>query len=53
MVYVYVLFQNGTLYAPRYEKAYLPNGEKRPRSLRSLGIAALQQYYYCAATGDL
>ena len=30
---------NGTLYAPRYEEAFLPKGKKRPRSLRSLGLA--------------
>ena len=32
---------NGTLYAPRYEEALLPAGKKRPRSLRSLGLASL------------
>ena len=32
---------NGTLYAPRYEEAFLPKGKKRPRSLRSLGLASL------------
>ena len=32
---------NGTLYAPRYEKAFLPKGKKRPQSLRSLGLASL------------
>ena len=32
---------NGTLYAPRYEEAFLPNSEKRPRSLCSLGLASL------------
>ena len=25
----------------RYEEAYLPEGKKRPRSLRSLGLASL------------
>ena len=48
---------NGTLYAPRYEEAFLPIGKKRPhyeeaslpigkkrpRSLRSLGLASLQK----------
>ena len=28
----------GTLYAPRYEKAFFPEGKKRPRSLRSLSL---------------
>ena len=32
---------NGTLYAPRYEEAFLPKGKKRTRSLRSLGLASL------------
>ena len=32
---------NGTLYAPRYEEAFLPIGKYRPRSLRSLGLASL------------
>ena len=32
---------NGTLYAPRYGEAFLPKGKKRPRSLRSLGLASL------------
>ena len=32
---------NGTLCAPRYEKAFLSAGKKRPRSLRSLGLASL------------
>ena len=32
---------NGTLYAPRYEEAFLPKGKKRPRSLLSLGLASL------------
>ena len=32
---------NGTLYAPRYEVAFLPIGKKMPRSLRSLGLASL------------
>ena len=26
----------------RYEEAYLPEGKKRPRSLRSLGLASLK-----------
>ena len=33
---------NGTLYAPRYEEAFLPEDRKRPRSLRSLGVASLK-----------
>ena len=33
---------NGTLYATRYEEAFSPRGKKRPRSLRSLGLASLQ-----------
>ena len=33
---------NGTLYAPRYEEAFLPKGKKRARSLRSLGLASLK-----------
>ena len=33
---------NGTLYAPRYEEACLPKGKNRPRSLRSLDLASLQ-----------
>ena len=32
---------NSTLYAPRYEEAFCPKGKKRPRSLRSLGLASL------------
>ena len=32
---------NGTLYAPRYEEAFLRKGKKRPRSLRSLRLASL------------
>ena len=32
---------NGTLYAPRYEEAFLPKGKQRPRWLRSLGLASL------------
>ena len=31
---------NGTLYAPRYEEAFLPKGKERPRSLRSLGLTS-------------
>ena len=31
---------NVTLYAPQYEEAFLPIGKKRPRSLRSLGLAS-------------
>ena len=40
---------NGTLYAPRYEEFFLPKGKKRPRSLRSLGLASLwcDYYSYC------
>ena len=33
---------NGTLYAPRYEEAFLPIGKRRPRSLRSLGLTSLK-----------
>ena len=33
---------NGTLYAPRYEDAFLPKGKKRPRALRSLGLGSLK-----------
>ena len=32
---------NCTLYAPRYEEAFLPKDKKWPRSLRSLGVASL------------
>ena len=32
---------NGTLYTPRYEESFLPIGTKRPRSLRSFGLASL------------
>ena len=35
---------NGTLYAPRYEEAFLPKGKKRPRSLRSFAPSALPHY---------
>ena len=31
----------GTLHAPRYEEAFSPIGKKRPRSLRSVGLASL------------
>ena len=31
---------NGTVYAPRYDEAFLPTGKKRPRSLRSLGLVS-------------
>ena len=37
---------NGTLYAPRYEEAFLPKGKKRPRSLRSLGLATLWRGFF-------
>ena len=30
----------------RYEKAFLPVGKKRPRSLRSLGLASLQRVFF-------
>ena len=32
---------NGTLYAPRYEEAFLPWRQKPPRSLRSFGLASV------------
>ena len=32
---------NGTLYAPRHEEAFSPKGKKRPKPLRSLGLALL------------
>ena len=35
-------FNNGTMYAPRYEEAFLPKGKKRPSSLRSLVLASLK-----------
>ena len=34
-------FNNGTLYAPRCEQAFLPVGKRRPRSLGSLAYASL------------
>ena len=33
---------NGTPYAPRYEEAFLPKCQKRPRPLHSLGLASLK-----------
>ena len=40
---VFVLFFGTLDYArtTRYEEAFLPRGKKRPRSLRSLGLASL------------
>ena len=38
----YLVPGNGTLYAPRYEKVFLPIGNKRPRSLLS---SAVPHYY--------
>jgi len=34
-------FNNGTLYAPRYEEDFLTVGKIQPRSLRSLGLVSL------------
>ena len=31
----------GALYVPQYEEAFCPKDKKRPRSLRSLGLASL------------
>ena len=31
----------------RYEEAFLPKGKKRPRSLRSLGLASLYNHFTC------
>ena len=38
--------KNGTLYAPRYEETFLPKGKKRPRLLRSLGLASLWRVFF-------
>ena len=40
------LINNGTLYAPWYEEAFLPEGIKRSRSLRSLGLALLWRGFF-------
>ena len=38
---LYLLFWAPYARTTRYEEAYLPEGKKRPRSLRSLGLASL------------